>query len=249
MTQPFDITGKVILITGSQGFLGQRFVAGLRAAGATVMTSDIASGADVTLDVRDKKSIAAAFDEVLARHQRVDVVINNAAIDPKFDAGVDQNTKLFENYPQELLEQSLDVNLLGYTLVAQEAVTRMLEQGSGHIINISSIYGLVGPDQRMYPKGAQKPVEYAITKGGVRMLTKWLATSYGDRGIRANTYTLGGVFKEHDKDFQENYGARTPLGRMAKPEEVAGPLVFLVSDAASYMTGSELVADGGWTAW
>src|SRR3989344_80937 len=160
-----------------------------------------------------------------------------------------QNTKLFENYPEELIKQSLDVNLLGYTLVAQEAVKRMLPQGNGNIINISSIYGVVGPDQRIYPGGTQKPVDYFITKGGVVMLTKFLATTYGNKGIRANTLTLGGVFKDHNKDFTDKYGSRTPLCRMANPEEVGGPLVFLASDDSSYMTGANLIIDGGLTAW
>lgn len=245
----FNLRGKVVLLTGGQGFLGQHFVSALREAGATVVSADIAPGADLHLDVTNKESIAAAINEVIVRHAQVDVVVNNAAIDPKFDADADHNDTQFENYPEALLDKSLQVNLKGYVLVAQAAVKEMLQQGSGHIINISSIYGLVGPDQRIYPNGTQKPVDYAITKGGVRMLTKWLATTYGSKGIRANTYTLGGVVKGHDRAFLENYNSRTPLGRMMLPEEVGAPLAFLVSDASSYMTGSELVVDGGWSAW
>ena len=245
----FNLRGKVVLLTGGQGFLGQHFVAALREAGATVVSGDVVEGADLQMDVTSKESIASAINEIIVTHGKLDVVINNAAIDPKFDASADKNSKQFENYPEELIDQSLQVNLKGYVLVAQAAVKEMLQQGSGHIINISSIYGLVGPDQRIYPEGMQKPVDYAITKGGVRLLTKWLATTYGSKGIRANTYTLGGVFKGHDQAFEGNYGSRTPLGRIMQPDEVANPLVFLVSDASSYMTGSELVADGGWSAW
>lgn len=244
-----DLTGKVILITGGNGFLGHYFVAGLKDAGATVVIADVTGNPDVVMDVTDASAIATTIATVIADHGHIDTVINNAAIDPKFDASADQNTKLFENYPEALLDKSIAVNLKGYVLVAQAAVQQMLTQGHGHIINISSIYGLVGPDQRMYPSGTQKPVDYAITKGGVRMLTKWLATTYGNQGIRANTYTLGGVLKDHDEEFQKKYGARTPLNRMANPTEVAGPLIFLCSDAATYMTGAELVVDGGWTAW
>lgn len=249
MKNNFDLTNKVILLTGGTGFLGEYFVRGLKEAGATVVVTDIADSADIKLDVTDKASIAAAFTEAIKKHGRIDVVINNAALDPKFNTTVDKNAKLFENYPDELLQKSLDVNLRGYVLVAQEAVKHMLIQNGGHIINIASIYGLVGPDQNIYPAGTQKPVDYAITKGGVIMLTKYLATTYGHKNIRANTYTLGGVLKGHDATFQKNYGARTPLGRMANPEEVAGPLVFLCSDASSYMTGANLIADGGWVAW
>lgn len=249
MKNKFDLTNKVILLTGGTGFLGKYFVRGLKEAGATVVVTDVTEKADIQLDVTSKASITAAFAEAIKKHGRIDVVINNAALDPKFDASADKNAKLFENYPDELLQKSLDVNLRGYVLVAQEAIKQMLKQSGGHIINIASIYGLVGPDQSIYPAGTQKPIDYAITKGGVIMLTKYLATTYGSKNIRANTYTMGGVLKGHDETFQKNYGARTPLGRMANPEEVAGPLVFLCSDASSYMTGTNLIADGGWTAW
>lgn len=249
MKNTFDLTNKVILLTGGCGFLGEHFAKGLQEAGATVVVTDITDKAEIKLDVTSKQSIAAAFAEVVKKHDKIDVVINNAALDPKFDASADKNAKLFENYPDELLQKSLDVNLRGYVRVAQEAIKHMLKQGSGHLINVASIYGLVGPDQSIYPAGTQKPVDYAITKGGVIMLTKYLATTYSHKGIRVNTYTLGGVLKSHDAAFQKNYGARTPLGRMANPEEVAGPLVFLCSDASSYITGTNLIADGGWTAW
>lgn len=242
------LTNKVALITGGNGFLGQHFVTALKNAGATVVVTD-RDNAEINLDVTSKQSITEAFEQVIQKHGKIDIVINNAAIDPKFDTAADQNAKQFENYPEELIKQSLDVNLLGYTLIAQEAVKRMLTQGSGNIINISSIYGVVGPDQSIYPEGTQKPVDYFITKGGVVMLTKFLATTYGNKGIRANTLTLGGVFKGHGKDFTDKYGARTPLGRMANPEEVGGPLVFLASDDSSYMTGANLIVDGGLTAW
>ncbi len=249
MKNIFDLTNKVILLTGGTGFLGEYFTPSLKAAGATVVVTDVTDKAEIKLDVTDKQSITTAFSETVKKHGKIDVVINNAALDPKFDAGAEKNAKLFENYPEELLQKSLDVNLRGYVLVAQEAIKHMLTQNGGHIINIASIYGLVGPDQSIYPAGTQKPVDYAITKGGVIMLTKYLATTYGNKGIRANTYTLGGVNKNHDETFQKNYGARAPLGRMANPEEVAGPLVFLCSDASSYITGTNLIADGGWTAW
>lgn len=244
-----DLKNKIILITGGKGFLGEYFSQALTSAGANVITGDIHPNADIQLDVTNKESITAAFESVIASHGKIDVVVNNAAIDPKFDGNSDQNAKQFENYPEELIRKSIDVNLLGYTLVAQEAIRHMLPQGNGNIINVSSIYGIVGPDQSIYPNGTQKPVDYFITKGGVVMLTKFLATTYGSKGIRANTLTLGGVFKGHDEEFTSKYGARTPLGRMANPEEVGGPLVFLASDSSGYMTGANLVVDGGWTAW
>lgn len=266
MESLFNLTNKNILITGGSGFLGEHIVLALSAAGAQValtylhneeeakqMAEKIAQQSGkkivaINMDVTDTKSVQEGFAKVTNELGGIDVVINNAAIDPKFDAAADKNTKLFENYPPEIIRAGVDVNLVGYVLVAQAAVHAMKEKG-GTIINVSSIYGLVGPDQRIYPQGAQKPVEYAITKGGVVMLTKWLASTYGDKNIRANTVTFGGVFKGHDEEFMKNYGNRTPLGRMMDPKEVGGPLVFLSSDAASYMTGADLVVDGGWTCW
>lgn len=265
-TSPFDLTGKTIFITGGAGFLGKHFAEALASAGAHVVIADVNNQAAseaavqvadtsrgavsaIEIDVTNRKSIEAAFLKVMGKTDRIDVVVNNAAIDPKFEPDAPQNERLFEDYPEELLKQSVDVNLIGYVMVAQAAVRQMLKQGGGNIINVSSIYGVVGPDQRIYPEGTQKPVDYAITKGGVAMLTKWLATTYGAQGIRANTYTLGGVLRGHTEEFQKNYGNRVPLARMVRPEEVGAPMVFLASDASTGMTGHNLVVDGGLTAW
>jgi len=245
----FNLTGKNILLTGGAGFLGKYFTDALKNADANVIIADITAKADIQMDVSKKNSIIEAFQQTIIKHGQIDVVINNAAIDAKFDSSTDKNDNLFENYPEELISQSLDVNLRGYVLVAQEAIKNMLKIGKGNIINVSSIYGITGPDQRIYPAGTQKPVDYAITKGGIVMLTKYLATTYGSKNIRTNTLSLGGVLKDHDKTFQKKYGDKTPLGRMANPEEVAPPLVFLASDASNYMTGANLVIDGGWAAW
>ena len=249
LDNPFGLGDKVVLITGGTGFLGQHFTQTLRQAGATVIVTDITPDADIRMDVSDKQSVQQGFSQAIKQRGPIDVVVNNAAIDPKFDKLADKNNQLFENYPEELLQQSLAVNLRGYVFVAQEAIKHMLKQGCGNIINISSIYGLAGPDQRIYPSGTQKPVDYAITKGGVVMLTKYLATTYGSKNIRANTLSFGGVLKGHDQEFQKKYGDRVPLGRLANPEEVGPPLVFLASDASAYMTGANLIIDGGWTAW
>lgn len=258
-TSQFNLTGKTVLLTGGAGFLGAHFAQVLGQAGAYLVIADInleaaektvatlASDATaMAMDVTNKQSITEAIQKITAERGGIDVLINNAAIDPKFEPGADQNSQMFENYPEELLRQSLDVNLLGYVLVAQEVVRQMLKQGHGNIINISSIYGITGPDQRIYPNGTQKPVDYAITKGGVVMLTKWLATTYGRNGIRANTYSLGGVFKGHDDEFVKKYGDHTAFGRMTLPEEIGAPLVFLASDASAGMTGHNLRVDAGW---
>jgi 2-deoxy-D-gluconate 3-dehydrogenase len=184
----------------------------------------------------------------------VDVLVNSAAIDPKFDpthAGADNGA--FENYPLVLWQQAINVNLTGAFLCIQAVVEPMLKQSSGSIINLSSMYGLVGPDQRIYEKPGSparfKPVYYPVTKAGILGLTRYVATYYASKGIRANALTPGGIFNDNDEDFLQNYSVRAVMGRMARKDEMNGALLFLASDASSYMTGANLVVDGGWTAW
>jgi 2-deoxy-D-gluconate 3-dehydrogenase len=185
----------------------------------------------------------------------VDVLVNSAALDPKFDPDQlsQQGANAFEDYPLEAWRQALDVNLTGMFLVTQAVVTPMLKIGKGVIINLCSMYGLAGPDQRLYEREGQprqfKPVTYSTTKAGVLGFTRYLAAYYGDKGIRVNALTPGGVFNAHDDEFTQRYAARAILGRMAQPDEMNGALLFLASDASSYMTGANLVVDGGWTAW
>jgi 2-deoxy-D-gluconate 3-dehydrogenase len=161
----------------------------------------------------------------------------------------------FEEYPLEQWNAALNVNLTGMFLVTQACVKQMLAQGKkGSIINICSTYGLNGPDQRIYRKrdGSQpafKPVYYTVTKAGVLGFTKYLSAYYMETEIRVNALTPGGVFNNHDETFVKNYAAKTILGRMARKDEMNGALLFLASDASSYMTGNNLVVDGGWTTW
>ena len=192
---------------------------------------------------------------------RLDILVNSAALDPKFDpqhlpaALHGSGTGAFEDFPFEAWNQALAVNLTGAYLCCQAAVQPMLAQGSGVIINLSSIYGLVGPDQRLYQRGESdapaqyKPVYYSVTKAGILGLTRYLATYYAGKNIRVNALTPGGVFNGHDESFVQAYSARAVLGRMAEKDEMNGALLFLASDASAYMTGANLVVDGGWTAW
>ena len=188
---------------------------------------------------------------------RIDGLVNNAALDPKFDsqAAAARHNAPFESYPLELWNRAIAVDLTGMFLCAQAVAPAMLAHGRGAVVNICSTYGLVGPDQRLYESDdptappAFKPVSYSVTKSAALGLTRYLAAYWGGKGIRVNTLTLGGVFNGHSSGFVRRYAARTPMGRMAERSEYTAALVFLLSDASSYMTGSNLVVDGGWTAW
>jgi len=271
--EKFDMTGQVAIVTGGPGLLGKEFCRTLAEAGAVVVVADIngvgAEAAAETLvkdgyqargvrtDVTNPESVQALVDKTLKTYGRLDVLVNSAALDPKFDpqALAARSTPLgsFEDYPVDAWRQALDVNLTGMFLCCQAAVRPMLVQGKGVLINICSTYGLVGPDQRLYQRDGKqtsyKPVYYSVTKAGVLGLTRYLATYYAGKNIRANALTPGGVFNGHDEVFLQAYSARTVMGRMANKDEMNGALLFLASDASSYMTGANLVVDGGWTTW
>ena len=212
----------------------------------------------VPTDVAKPDSVNLLVDKVLADFGRIDVLVNSAAIDPKFDTeaatrGIAPGS--FEDYPLDRWNDALAVNLTGMFLVTQACVKPMLQQtGKGSIINICSTYGLKGPDQRIYRRGdgsqlAFKPLCYSVTKAGVLGFTKYLAAYYRGTAIRVNALTPGGVFNGHSETFAANYANKTILGRMASKDEMNGALLFLASDASSYMTGNNVIVDGGWTAW
>ena len=266
----FDLAGRVSIVTGGAGLLGKEFSRTLAESGAGVVIADLDAdaalqtakelqGGDreviaVSTDVTDPDAVNGMVEEVLKQYGRVDILVNSAALDPKFDPN-HQTHELneFEDFPLEAWNQALAVNLTGLFLSSQAVVRPMLEQENGVIINLCSTFGLVGPDQRIYQQPGQpkryKPVYYSVTKAGVLGLTRYLATYYASRGIRVNALTPGGVFNGHDDEFVRQYSARTILGRMARPDEMNAALLFLASDASSYMTGANLVVDGGWTAW
>lgn len=253
----FGLAGKRVVVTGAAGLLGSAFCGAIASLGGEVVAVDRALCDEaegvrpIALDVTREDELVSLADAV----GPVDGLVNSAAIDPKFDAGqAGQHTKRPESFPIELWNRSLSVNITGTFLAARVFGARMAERGRGSIVNIGSTYGLVSPDQRLYDAGdgspaGVKPPDYSVTKAAVIHLTRYLAVYWADRGVRVNTLTPGGVRNTQDEGFQARYAARTPMGRMAERGEIAGPLAFLLSDASSYMTGSNLVVDGGWTAW
>jgi 2-deoxy-D-gluconate 3-dehydrogenase len=262
------LQGRVVVLTGGAGLLGRNHSQALSCAGAHVIVADIdeaaahavvselrgVEGMAASLDVTNPTSIRQMVEKVKERFGRIDALVNNAAIDPKFDSANGRtHTHSFEEYPLELWQQSLDVNLTGAFLCTQAVAPFLLSSGRGSVVNIASIYGIVGPDQRLYQQNGMqlqfKPVAYSVTKSALIGLTRYLASYWAGSGLRVNALTLGGVEAGHDPEFVQRYSDKTPMGRMARPDEYGGALVFLLSDASSYMTGANLVIDGGWTAW
>src|SRR5258706_11834440 len=271
--EKFDLDGRVAIVTGGVGLLGLEFCKTLAEAGATVAVVDLNASASQTVadtltksgykaqafavDITQPNSVNAMVANVLSAFGRIDILVNSAALDPKFDPDAMKKgitPGAFEDYPLDQWNAALNVNLTGTFLITQACVKPMIAQGKkGSIINICSTYGLNGPDQRIYIKDgervAYKPVYYTVTKAGVMGFTKYLAAYYAGTDIRVNALTPGGVFNNHEEYFVKNYSAKTIIGRMAKKDEMNGALLFLASDASSYMTGNNVVVDGGWTAW
>jgi NAD(P)-dependent dehydrogenase (short-subunit alcohol dehydrogenase family) len=271
--EKFDLTGRVAIVTGGVGLLGTEFCRTLAEAGASVALVDRNVSASQAMadtltksgfkaqafvtDITQPDSVNTMVDNVLSAFGRIDILVNSAALDPKFDPDAIKKgitPGAFEDYPLEQWNSALNVNLTGTFLVTQACVKPMLAQGKkGSIINICSTYGLNGPDQRIYIKDGErvafKPVYYTVTKAGVMGFTKYLAAYYAGTDIRVNALTPGGVFNDHEDYFVKNYSAKTIIGRMAKKDEMNGALLFLASDASSYMTGNNVVVDGGWTSW
>jgi NAD(P)-dependent dehydrogenase (short-subunit alcohol dehydrogenase family) len=267
----FSVKDKIVVITGGLGQLGSQFTHSLAQRGARVAIFDLqANDRKVTnkvgqrlrkypllfipTDVTQKESVKAALAKVMKKWGTPDALINNAAIDSPPDAPAEENGP-FESYPEESWDKVIDVNLKGIFISCQIVGGQMAIAGRGSIINICSIYGLVSPDQRIYEyrqKGSApffKPVAYSASKSALLNLTRYLATYWAKNKVRVNTLTLGGVFNNQDQEFLKGYCARVPAGRMADEDEYNGAIIFLISDASSYMTGSNLIIDGGWTAW
>jgi len=261
----FDLTGRTAIVTGGGGILGAHFCEGLAAFGANVVVVDIAEDAAqkvaaklpgkplaLAVDITDEKQIAGMVEKVSGHYGRIDILHNNAATKPKDLARFFDSVETFD---MKVWNEVMRVNLDAMFMVAKHVGGFMAGMGGGTIIQTASIYGVVAPDQRIY-EGSQylghkinTPAVYAASKAGVVGLTKYLCSYWGEQGVRVNTLTPGGVESGQNDTFKKNYSARIPLGRMAQASEMVGALVFLASDASSYITGQNIIVDGGLTAW
>jgi NAD(P)-dependent dehydrogenase (short-subunit alcohol dehydrogenase family) len=263
----FSLKGKTAIVTGACGLIGKKHCEALALAGANVVVADmdveicktVASGLEgdhfpVGFDVTNGISVKEACDKILAKYGSIDVLVNNAAINDMFEnPSLAAEQSKFENYPVEMFRKSLEVNVTGVFLCSQIFGKIMADQGKGSIINVASTYGMVGPDQSIYvnPNGKQafyKSAAYPTTKGAIINFTRFLAAYWGNKGVRVNTLSPGGVENGQEDWFIKNYSSKTVLGRMAKPDDYMGAVVFLASDESAYMSGANLVVDGGWTA-
>jgi NAD(P)-dependent dehydrogenase (short-subunit alcohol dehydrogenase family) len=261
----FRLDGKVAIITGAAGLLGEQHAIALSDFGANLVLTDVrqqpcvelarriesknhAKAIGLRCDITQKSSWEEILSEALRRFGHVDILLNNAAFTTESRSA--NYGAPFPDFPLEDWNQILGVNLTGTFLGCQMIGRQMLQQGSGSIINVASLYGVVSPNHRMYPgTGVHQPVAYSVSKSGVIALTRYLATLWADQGVRVNCVTPGGVYNQHPEVFAERYATLSPMGRMASKEEMRGAIVYLASPASAYCTGHNLVVDGGWTAW
>lgn len=263
-TPSFDLTGKVIVITGGAGILGSRMTRALAEHGAKVAVVDrhadkarevaAAVGADDRVlgfgaDVTDRAGLESLARDVEAKLGPVDVLVNNVATKSE------NFFEPFETFPLADWNEVMNVNTTGVMLACQVFGGAMAQRGHGSIITTLSIYGIVAPDQRIYEgslyegRAINTPAVYSASKAALLGLTKYLASYWGHRGVRVNAITPGGVYSGQNETFTQRYSARVPLGRMAKVDEMSGAIVYLASDASSYVSGHNLVVDGGLSAW
>ena len=253
MSDPFSLQDRVAIVTGGSGQLGGEIVRGLEERGARVAVFDLVAE-QFRVDVTDRGAVEEATKQVAGDWGPPQILVNAAALDSPPDAPAAEVGPL-ESYPEESFDQVMDVNVKGTFLCCQAVGARMAEAGRGSIVNISSVYGMLSPVQDLYEfrrtRGETffKPVAYSVSKSALYNLTRYLATYWARSGVRVNTLTLAGVWNDQPQEFLDAYTARIPIGRMADAHEVVGPVVFLASDASSYVTGANLVADGGWSAW
>ena len=259
MSDPvFDVSNRVVVLTGASGLIGRSLARAFHERGARLALVDIPAAKPGALaqslgepaaafecDVSRADQVAALRDAVLARFGRVDVLINNHQFKPKgfTDAKA-------ETFPQELWDSIISVNLTGTFLTCRDFGAVMLQQGKGSIINVASTYGVVSSNPDLYENNSLgNPVAYTASKGGVIMLTRYLGAYWAERGVRVNCVTPHGVANNHEPAFVERFRKKSPMRRLMTADEVLGAVLFLASDASSYATGSNVLIEGGWTAW
>ena len=244
MFNKFSLKDKVVVITGGAGLLGKMHAEAVIEAEGTVILTDIVDNDKCHyMDVTDKKSIENFVNSL----DRVDVLINNAALNPKMSTK--DETNRFEDFSLEKWNKSLQVNLTGAFLCSQVFINKMIkDKTNGVVINVSSDLGVIAPNQTIYEDDV-KPVDYSVTKHGIIGLTKYLSTYFADKNIRVNSISPGGVYTNQSDDFVDRLSKLIPMGRMANKDEYKGAIVFMCSDASSYMNGHNLILDGGRTVW
>ncbi len=271
--QSFDLTDKVAVITGGAGMLGEKHAEAIAEFKGIPILLDIDEKAGTEqasriaheyqancefklCDITDESQILSVRDSLLSKFGHIDILINNAAIDPKVEVNTSNNFSRLEDFPVDQWNLELAVGLSGAMLCSKVFGLEMSKNGKGVILNISSDLGIIAPDQRLYKKSGLpddkqpvKPVTYSVIKHGLIGLTKYLATYWVDKGVRVNSISLGGVSNNQNSKFVKRLTNLIPLGRMAHEDEYKAAIILLVSDASSYMTGSNLVIDGGRSCW
>jgi NAD(P)-dependent dehydrogenase (short-subunit alcohol dehydrogenase family) len=240
----FNLKNKVVVITGGAGLLGKMHAEAVREAGGSPILTDVVEDSDCYyMDVTDKNSI----EDFVNSLEKVDVLINNAALNPKMSTK--DETNRFEDFDLEKWNKSLQVNLTGAFLCSQVFINKMIKDKiKGIVINVASDLGVIAPNQTIYEDDV-KPVDYSVTKHGIIGLTKYLSTYFADKNIRVNSISPGGIYTNQSKEFVKRLSELIPMGRMADKDEYKGAIMFLCSDASSYMTGHNLILDGGRTVW
>lgn len=241
------LKNKIIIITGGSGLLGRAYIDYLNNEKANVINADINCEKNIergeyTCDITDSNSTDELIDEVVKRFGRIDGLVNNAYPRTK-DWGTD-----FEKVPEESWRMNIDMQMNSYIFLSRKVLNVMVKQKSGSIVNLGSIYGIVGPDFTVYDNTTMgNSAEYAAIKGGIVNITRYLASYYGRHNIRLNCVSPGGIFDNQDEIFVKQYEHKVPLRRMGRPDDIAPVIAFLLSDDAKYITGQNIAVDGGWT--
>ncbi len=250
----FSCKGKVAMVTGGSGLIGREIVRALEDFGALVYSADInntesdytghGSIRAIHTDISSEESIADAISGILRESNKIDILANCA-----YPRTADWGCKV-EQVSMKSWSENMDTNLGGAFACTRAAAEQMKKQGGGSIINLASIYGVTGPDFSIYEgTDMTMPAAYAAIKSAVIGMTRYFAAYYGRYNVRVNAISPGGISSDQPDSFVRKYSDRTPLGRMARPEEMAGAAVYLASDASSYVTGENMMVDGGWTSW